>query len=61
MTEPERQARIGHLKAALAHAANRHEYIVELHQLGIGTTELARLAGMTRSGIDAILRRKAQS
>jgi hypothetical protein len=56
--EPDRQARIGQLKAALAHAAHRHEYIVELHQLGVGTTELARLAKMTRSGIDAVLRRR---
>ena len=60
MNEPDRQARIGELKAALAHAANRHEYIVELHELGVGTTELARIAGMTRSGIDAVLKREAR-
>lgn len=58
---PELLARIGQLKDNLSHAPRLHDYIVELHQLGVGTTELARLAGMARSGIDAILKRKAQS
>jgi len=67
VTESERQHRIGGLKAALAEAAeqaesnleDRDQYIVELRSLGVGPTELARLAKMSRSGIDNLLKRKA--
>jgi hypothetical protein len=66
VTESERQRRIGGLKAALAQAAAQAEeslvdrdiYIVKLRELGVGTTELARLAKMSRSGIDNLLKRK---
>lgn len=66
VTESERQRRIGGLKSALVEAAaqaeeslvERDSCIVELRKLGVGPTELARLAKMSRSGIDNLLKRK---
>lgn len=46
---------VSHLEEALE---DRDSCIVELRKLGVGPTELARLAKMSRSGIDNLLKRK---
>lgn len=65
MTESERQARIGVLKVSLAEVAERFaerdDLIVELRELGVGPTEIARIACLTPAGIVKIIQRKAQS
>jgi hypothetical protein len=66
MRESEQHRRVGALKAALVESVgrvsdgleDRDSCIVELRKLGVGPTELARLAKMSRSGIDNLLKRK---
>lgn len=64
MTESERQARIGILKVALAdlaeNFAQRDDWIVELRELGVFPTEIARIAKLTPAGIVKIVQRKAR-